>query len=62
MQLNLVQSTQSDDNAMRDRVTACMETGNHGQARTLLNEVHDVNPTLADSIHMDVLAEYGMAL
>jgi len=61
MQLNF-QQEQSEDNAMRDRITACMETGNQGQARILLNELRSVNKVLADTIHTDVLHEYGMAL
>lgn len=62
MQLNFASAEQSEDDKMRDRVYAAMETGNHTQARSLLKEVRDRNEVLAESIRMDVLAEYGMAV
>lgn len=62
MEIKLASATQSEDNAIRDRVIACMETGNSGRARTLLTEVKAVNEVLYDSIRMDILQEYGMAV
>lgn len=50
------------DDLIRDRITAAMETGNHSQARTLLREVKDVNEELYRDIKMDVTAEYGIYL
>lgn len=44
------------------RVFACMETGNHGQARTVLRELNEVDPELAKAIQSDVVAAYGINL
>ncbi len=60
--MELRSTAQSEANAIRDRITSAMETGNQGQARTLLRELADVNPELAGSIRLDVLAEYGVSL
>ena len=62
MQLNFKQASQSEANEMRDRVYAAMETGNSGQARTLMGELQARDSVLADSIRMDVLHEYGISL
>jgi len=43
-------------------VYACMETGNHNQARTILTELRSRNEVLADSIRSDVLADYGVGM
>ena len=51
-----------DHAALSDRVSAAMETGNQGQARTLVEEYSDVNPALADSLRTEVLREYGVSL
>lgn len=60
--MQFVTKEQSEQNAIRDRITASMETGNHGQARTLLTELADTHPELADSIRLDVVSEYGISL
>ncbi len=60
--MELRSTAQSDANAIRARITSALETGNQGQARTLLRELADVNTELAGSIRLDVLAEYGVSL
>lgn len=60
--LQLGSNEQSEELAARDRVYAAMETGNHAQARTLLREMREINEGLYESVRMDVLHEYGMAV
>lgn len=51
--------------ALRDfriKVMACMETGNHGEARTVLTELEAVRPDLAAALRSDVTASYGITL
>jgi hypothetical protein len=55
-------AVQAEENLLRDRITAAMETGNHGQARTLLREARALYPALAENIRMDVLQEYSVGL
>lgn len=62
MQLNLKSKVQSEENAARDGIYACMETGNHGEARNRLANLMDTHPELAEDIRVDVVAEYGIAL
>jgi len=52
----------NEHDALKDRIYAAMETGNQGQARTLLREYKDINASAAERIRMDVLAEYGQSL
>lgn len=60
--MQLQSEVQSDSNKYRDLVTASMETGNHGRARTLLAELKDVDETLYHDLRSDIIAEYGVAL
>lgn len=62
MQLSLKPAQKSDEAKARDRIYAAMETGNHGQARKLLLEMKQQNGVLYNSVRMDVLHEYGMAV
>lgn len=49
-------------NELHDKVFASMETGNHANARMLMQEIKDVHFNLYSSIRADVLAEYGISL
>ena len=60
--MELRSSKQSDEDKMRDRVYACMETGNAGQARTLMAELLDVDLVLYSSIRTAIVREYGVLL
>lgn len=60
--MQLKSAQQSEHDKIADRITAAMETGNHGQARTLLRELKDIEPAVAERLRLDVLAEYGMSL
>jgi len=60
--MQLKSAHQTAEHKVRDRITAAMETGNHGQARTLLAELHDINPALAEDVRLDVVGEYGISL
>lgn len=60
--MELRSSTQSDEDKMKDRVYACMETGNTGQARTLMAELQDINVVLYSSIRTSIVREYGVLL
>lgn len=53
---------QTDQQKMQDRIFAAMETGNHGQARTLLTEYREMYPLDAEALRADVIAEYGIAI
>jgi len=44
------------------KVFACMETGNHGEAKTLIRELYEVAPESAKAIQSDVTASYGISL
>lgn len=60
--MQLKRNVQSDTDKLKDRVFAAMETGNQGQARTLLREFKELAPDEAAALHADVIAEYGVAL
>lgn len=62
MQLNFKSKVQSEENSVRDGIYACMETGNHGEARNRLKNLVDTHPELAEAIRVDVVAEYGISL
>lgn len=56
---------QSNSEILKDlqrKVFACMETGNHAEARTVLRELNDVDPGAARSLQSDVTAAYGITL
>lgn len=53
---------QTEQQALEDRITAAMETGNSGQARTLLTEYREHYPEHAEAIRSDIIAGYGIAL
>lgn len=52
----------TEHDEIRDRVYAAMETGNTGQARTLLREYKELHKQSAERLHADVLADYGVVL
>lgn len=52
----------TEHDEIHDRVYAAMETGNAGQARTILAEYRDLHPQSAERLRADVLADYGVAL
>lgn len=60
MQLKTVQRDEHDE--FKDRVYACLETGNIGQARTLLGEYADSFPEHAERLRAECIAAYGTAL
>lgn len=62
MQLNFKSKVQSEENAARDGIYACMETGNHGEARNRLVNLVDTHPELAETLRVDVISEYGISL
>lgn len=53
---------QTDAEKIADRVFAAMETGNHGQARTVLQEYAEVDPAAANMLRTQVTKEYGVVL
>ncbi len=58
----LKSAKQTEQEQLHDRIFAAMETGNHGQARTLLTEYREFFPESAEAIRADVIAEYGVAI
>lgn len=55
-------SKRTGHDEVHDRVYAAMETGNAGQARTILTEYKELHKQNAERLRADVLAEYGVAL
>lgn len=47
---------------IRHRIMAAMETGNHADARTIVEEVADLDPLFHVELQMDVLDSYGILL
>lgn len=47
---------------MYDRIAACMETGNVGQARTIFTEYAAVDEPGAYTMRMYLIDEYGIRL
>lgn len=47
---------------VHDSVYACMETGNHGQARTIMTEYKHLYPEKGEALYMRVVADYGVSL
>ena len=60
--MELKQETQNETAAVQDRVYAAMETGNHGQARTLMRELKALDHTMYQNLRLDIISEYGIAL
>jgi hypothetical protein len=60
--MQIKQSTQSPEDALKDRVYAAMETGNHKQARTLMREIAAERPDIYNTLRLEVIAEYGITL
>jgi len=60
MQLKSTARTEHDE--VKDRVYAAMETGNSGQARTILDEYAYLHVDNAAALRSSVLSEYGIAL
>lgn len=55
-------ATQTDFERLSDMVSAAMETGNAGRARTILGEHEDTFPDEVTRIKSDVLRGYGVRL
>lgn len=55
-------ATQHMHKEVRQRVMACMETGNFDQARTVLVEYADVWPQQAEALRHDLIQSYGTNL
>lgn len=51
-----------EDHAVLEQVVACMETGNHSQARTLLVEYGAVSPVNGAGLRVMVIRDYGIDL
>ncbi len=47
---------------VRRHVMACMETGNHANARTALVEYAALDAARAEALRVDVVASYGTLL
>jgi len=60
--MKLQRTTQSEQTELRQRVMACMETGNTGMARTYLEEMHAIDAEYAQELILDVVASYGVML
>lgn len=60
MQLKKTEQTLQDQ--MQDRVFAAMETGNAGQARTLLREYREIDEAGAQEIRTAVIDSFGYAI
>lgn len=60
--MQIKKAQQSEQDQLADRVYAAMETGNTGQARTLLNEYREFYPEHSEALRTDVIAAYGIAL
>lgn len=52
----------TDTRAVRRHIEACMETGNHAQARTVLKELAEHNYPLSLNIRASVARDYGTDL
>lgn len=53
---------QTEQDRIADRIYAAMETGNHAQARTLLQEWAETDDLAASRVHSNVVKEYGISL
>jgi hypothetical protein len=60
MKLVFKQKKQNKHNALADRVYAAIETGNLGQARTLLEEYKAEYPNKAKKLQAVLVREYGV--
>ena len=60
MQLKSTKRDEHDE--FKDKVSAALDTGNAGRARTILTEYADKYPDHANALRSDCLAEYGIAL
>lgn len=60
MQFKSKQQTEAE--LVQDRVFAMMETGNTGQARTIMAELRDSNTVVYSMIRTAVNREYGVSL
>lgn len=58
----MVSEKVQQEREVRQRVMAAMETGNHDDARTVLEEVADIDPTFHIELQLDVLDSYGILL
>lgn len=52
----------TNERAVRRHIEACMETGNHVQARTVVKELAEFNFPLASNIRATVARDYGTDL
>lgn len=60
MELKRVQQTETEQ--MQDKIYACMETGNTGQARTLMTELRMAYPVAYTVIRTAIIRDYGVSL
>ena len=60
--MQLKRTEQTDAEKMQYRIYAAMETGNTGQARTLMAELRDVDPVVYTLIRTGVIRTYGVSL
>ena len=60
MQLKRTEQTAAEK--VQDRIYAAMETGNTGQARTLITELRDIDIVAYTLIRTGVIRTYGVSL
>ena len=60
--MQLKRTEQTDAEKMHDRIYAAMETGNTGQARTLMAELRDVDTVAYTLNRTGVIRTYGVSL
>lgn len=60
--MQLKRTEQTDAEKMQDRIYAAMETGNTGQACTLMAELRDTDPVTYTMIRTGVVRTYGVSL
>lgn len=53
---------QNDFEWLLDKVTICMETGNHSTARTILTEMNEDIPLEVKAVKQSILRDYGVKL
>lgn len=60
--MQLKSTEQSDFDKVQDMVYARLETGNVGQARTIMAELRDSHPVNYSLLRTSVIREYGVSL
>jgi outer membrane protein assembly factor BamD (BamD/ComL family) len=51
-----------DHKEIQRHVYACMETGNHGLARTVLDEYNETHPAQCEALRLQLSRDYGTGL